>query len=478
MTRVDHSFDNVEDIKNLIKTLKASGAKNLVAKFTIPSGEFCQTAIWIDSLSESDLIKGIPISGVFDGMQSLVNSDAILRIDPATISTDIAPIHRKTNSVVGIGSIFSADGQHEVNTDPRHVAQKAIEAMKRSGIGDQCLIGPELEFSVFDDVTFEVADRMSSFSIVEPEYKKDQSKAEQPNISSHPIGLMPLHYVPEHKDTLFEVRSKILENIESFGFCPRTHLHEDNQGQCEVVVNHDNLVLMADYTQLAKLTAFKVAESFEKVATFMPFPFTGRPGNGHHVNLSLWKDGKNIFANSEPNKLSSNAQYFIGGILKHVKALNCICNPTINSYRRLAAHFNIYHPVGWGENNRTSAIRIPSVSNPEQSRLEIRFPDNTANPYYSYSAILLAGLDGIRNKTRPEDMRVESNLKPPFLHTSGFARDLYDAALNLDVDREFLKYEGVFDDGIIDFICHRAVLMSQQGVFTTSPLDFEQSFSI
>lgn len=472
------SASHLVDGKAFLKKLKSSKAKNLIVKFTIPTGEFCQTSIWIESLKESDLTKGIPVSGVFEGVNSLVESDAVLRLDPSTLRTEIAPIHLGSKSVIGIGSLHKPNVVNPVNPDPRHVASKANEALKQSGIGDECLIGPELEFSVFDDVTFDNSDGASFHRIREAEYKKNEPKTESSKLSAHPMGLMPLHYLPEHKDTLFDVRSKILENLESFGYRPRSHLHEDNQGQCEVVIEHDSLVRMADYTQIAKLSTFQVAKSFDKVASFMPFPFTGRPGNGHHVNISIWKEGVNIFANTNSNGLSDEARYFAGGILKHSKALNCICNPSINSYRRLAAHFNIYQALALAENNRTTAIRVPAVSNPKNMRLEIRFPDNTANPYYSYSALLLAGLDGIKNKTNPDEVSRAPKLSPPFSHEFGFARDLYEAASCLHEDREFLKCDGVFDDGLIDFLCHKAILLSQQGLFTTAPLDFEQSFSL
>jgi len=484
---LDNKAVTTEQAKDFIKKLKQLKVKNLIIKFTIPSGEFCQAALWVSVLKPIDIQKGVPLSGIYEGWRSVAQSDSILLPDITRIFQ--RPYQEEKSpgsSVMVFGSIANPITFEAEQFDGRMIALKAIRALQESGIGDECKIGPELEFSVFNDVSFGSDVTESFFRIDEPEYAKRKSRYEILDYNAHPVGVSTMHHHPAHKDSYFDFRALVMQELENWKYTPKSHIHEDHPGQNEVNIQHGNLLEMADFTQMYKYLVHETAKHKGKVATFMPQPVSSRYGNGHHINISIWKEGKNIFSGDEPGGISKVALHFIGGIMQHAKALNAICNPSVNSYRRLANHYNNKMPVNFELYNRVTPIRIPAFREKQEARIEIRFPDCMANPYLAYSAVLMAGIDGIKQKIDAvalvkknqqhgsHDQTIQQfNLRTPY----GFSRDLYEAAISLLTDSAFLRAKDVFIEPVLMSIINQAINSHEDLIRSPTVGDFYMSFS-
>jgi len=283
-------------------------------------------------------------------------------------------------------------------------------------------------------------------------------------------------------DQLQDVRSAMCLALEQMGVEVEVHHHEvANAGQCEIGTRFETLVKRADWTQMLKYAVLNTAHAYGKTATFMPKPIVGDNGSGMHVHQSVWKDGKNLFAGDGYSGLSEFALYYIGGIIKHARALNAITNPGTNSYKRLVPGFEAPVKLAYSARNRSASIRVPYVPNPKGRRIEVRFPDPTANPYLAFSAMLMAGLDGVQNKIHPGDpadknlydLPPEEDAKIPTVCSS------LDMALDyLDRDREFLTRGGVFTNDMID--AYIALKMEEVTRFrmTTHPVEYDMYYSL
>ncbi len=366
--------------------------------------------------------------------------------------------------------------------DPRSVAKRAQEYLKSTGIGDTAYFGPENEFFVLDDVRWG-SDLSGSFVKIDSEEASWNSEKVYPdgNMGHRPTvkgGYFPVPPV----DSLHDIRAAMCLALEDMGLKTEVHHHEvATAGQCEIGVGFNSLVRKADEVQILKYVVWNVAHAYGKTATFMPKPIVGDNGNGMHVHQSIAKDGNNIFTGDLYGGLSETALYYIGGIIKHARALNAFTNASTNSYKRLVPGFEAPVMLAYSARNRSASVRIPFVANPKARRIEVRFPDSTANPYLAFSAMLMAGLDGIQNKIHPGDAMDKDLYDLPPEEAKSIPTVCYalDQALDaLDADRAFLTAGGVFTDDQIDGYIELKMEEITRLRMTTHPVEFDMYYSL
>jgi glutamine synthetase len=399
--------------------------------------------------------------------------------DPNTANVD--PFMEEPTLFLSCDVLEPGDGK-PYERDPRSLAKRAETYLKSSGIGDTAFFGPEPEFFIFDQVHWHVDMSGCAVRITSEEAPWSSNRdIEGGNLAHRPAvkgGYFPVPPV----DSLQDIRSEMCLILESLGIPVEVHHHEvAAPGQCEIGVKFATLVQRADWLQVQKYVTHNVAASYGKTATFMPKPVVGDNGSGMHVHQSVWKDGKNLFAGDGYAGLSDFALYYIGGIIKHAKALNAITNPGTNSYKRLVPGFEAPVKLAYSARNRSASIRIPYVSNPKGRRIEVRFPDPTCNPYLAFAAMLMAGLDGVENKIHPGEAATkdlyhlppEEDAKIPTV-----CHSLDQALEHLDKDRAFLTKGGVFTDGLIDAYIELKMQEVTRFRMTTHPLEFEMYYSL
>ena len=426
----------------------------------------------------TNLIKhGKPFDGSsIVGWKGIEKSDMVLAPDIATAFED--PFRaRKTVNV--LCDVVNPDGT-SYNRDPRAIAHKAEDYLKETKIADTAYFGPELEFFVFDQVRWD-----NSMGSAFYEIKSEESAwgtGDEDNLNAHRPTVKGGYFPVPPVDSLADLRSEICAYCDLVGVTSEVHHHEvGTAGQCEIGTRLGQAVGRSDDTQIYKYIAKNVALEHGKILTFMPKPVDGDNGTGMHVHQSLMKNGKNIFAGNEYGGLSKTALYYIGGILKHARALNAFTNPTTNSYKRLIPGFEAPTILGYSAHNRSIAIRIPHTGMADQRRIEVRFPDATANPYLTFSAFICAGLDGIQNKIDPKkplDKNMyaltdrEANKLPQVAET------LSDALKSLDKDRKFLTQTGVFDDDVLDSYIDLKIEESRAFRSSPHPIEFDMYFAL
>ena len=413
------------------------------------------------------------------GWKGINESDMILMPDDS--SSVIDPFTDETTLNIRCDIIEPATMQG-YERDPRSVAKRAEEYLKSTGIADTAFFGPEPEFFVFDDVKWNVDISGASYEINSEEAHWSSSKMfEGGNIGHRPKvkgGYFPVPPV----DSLHDLRAKMCQAMEDQGLEVEVHHHEvGTAGQCEIGVKFNTLVKKADEVQVLKYAVHNVAHAYGKTATFMPKPLVGDNGSGMHVHMSLSKDGNNQFSGDGYAGLSETALYYIGGIIKHAKAINAFANASTNSYKRLIPGFEAPVMLAYSARNRSASIRIPYVNSPKARRIEVRFPDPTANPYLAFAALLMAGLDGIKNKIHPGDAADKDLYDLPAEEAAEIptvAESFEEALAALDSDREFLTAGGVFTDDMIDAYIElkkdECVTVSQ----TTHPAEFDLYYSV
>ncbi|MFP4182388.1 MAG: type I glutamate--ammonia ligase, partial [Thiohalospira sp.] len=359
---------------------------------TLPAGE-----IEADDFSEGKMFDGSSIQG----WKGINESDMILMPDASTAVMDPFTDEPTMNLRCDIVEPSTMQGYER---DPRSVAKRAEAYIQSTGVADTALFGPEPEFFVLDDVRWGV-DMAGAF------YRVDSEEAEwnsETVFSSGNIGHRPSikggYFPVPPVDSLHNLRGAMCQAMEEMGLGVEVHHHEvATAGQCEIGTKFNTMVEKADETQILKYCVHNVAHAYGKTATFMPKPLVGDNGSGMHVHMSLSKDGVNIFSGNEYAGLSENALYYIGGVIKHARALNAFTNASTNSYKRLVPGFEAPVMLAYSARNRSASIRIPHVANPKARRVEVRFPDPTANPYLAFAALAMAGMDGILNKIHPGD---------------------------------------------------------------------------
>ncbi len=438
--------------KEVLEMAKAEGAKVVDVRFMDFPGVWQHMTIPMGELDESTFEDGIGFDGSsIRGWQPIHASDMLLIPDPATAKID--PFYEAPTLVL-IGDIVDPLTREPYTRDPRHIARKAENYLKTTGLGDTAYIGPEAEFFIFDDIRFD-SDRMSAFYAIDSiEGIWNSGRDEGPNLG----------YKPRHKEGYFPVppmdkfqdlRTEMLLVLESLGIDVEAQHHEvATAGQAEIDMRFKPLLQMADQLMWFKYVLKNVAYRHGHTVTFMPKPLFEDNGTGMHTHISIWKDGQPVFAGDKYAGVSQEALYAIGGILKHCKALCAFTNPTTNSYKRLVPGFEAPVNLAYSSRNRSAAVRIPMYStSPKAKRIEFRTPDPSCNGYLAFSAMLMAVIDGIQNKIDPGDPLDKNiyDLPPEELAEVDSAPGSLDEALEaLRADQEFLLKGDVFTQDAID----------------------------
>ncbi|HRK55906.1 MAG TPA: type I glutamate--ammonia ligase [Burkholderiaceae bacterium] len=465
--------------KDVLKMIADNEVQFVDLRFTDTLGKEQHVSLPSKAFNEDHFEHGHPFDGSsIAGWKGIEASDMLLMPDPDSVRMD--PFREENTLILSCDVIEPSTGKG-YERDPRSIAKRAEAYLKSSGLGDTAYFGPEPEFFIFDSVVWSV-DMSGSFVKIKSEEAPWSTAVEFEggNLAHRPTvkgGYFPVPPV----DSLQDIRSEMCLLLEQQGVEVEVHHHEvAGAGQCEIGTKFSTLVKRADWLQILKYTVWNVAASYGKTATFMAKPVVGDNGSGMHVHQSVWKDGQNLFAGNGYAGLSEFALYYIGGIIKHARALNAITNPGTNSYKRLVPGFEAPVKLAYSARNRSASIRIPYVSNPKGRRIEARFPDPTANPYLAFTALLMAGLDGVQNKIHPGDaadknlydLPPEEDVKIPTVCAS------LDQALEyLDKDREFLTRGGVFTNDMID--AYLALKMEEVTRFrqTTHPVEFDMYYS-
>ena len=412
------------------------------------------------------------------GWKGIEASDMLLMPDPSTARMD--PF-REENTLILTCDVVEPSTGKGYDRDPRSLAHRAEAYLKSSGVGDTAYFGPEPEFFIFDAVTWGNDMQGAFFKIKSEEAPWSSSLDYEAGNLGHRPGLKGGYFPVPPVDSFQDMRSEMCLLLEQQGVEVEVHHHEvAAPGQCEIGTKFSTLVKRADWLQIMKYTIWNVAASYGKTATFMPKPVVGDNGSGMHVHQSVWKDGKNLFAGNGYAGLSDFALYYIGGIIKHARALNAITNPGTNSYKRLVPGFEAPVKLAYSARNRSASIRIPYVASDKARRIEVRFPDPTANPYLAFSAMLMAGLDGVQNKIHPGeaadknlyDLPPEEDALIPTVCAS-----LEEALAALDADREFLTAGGVFSSEWIDAFIALKMDEVNKVRMTTHPVEFDLYYS-
>jgi glutamine synthetase len=365
--------------------------------------------------------------------------------------------------------------------DPRSTAKRAEAYLNYTGIADTAYFGPELEFFVFDDMRFKVAMNGCSYEVDSEEGPYNSNREYPQGNMGHRPGVKGGYFPVAPVDSANDMRGEMLAVLDAVGVVPVLHHHEVAPSQHELGTEFSTMIATADNVQKYKYVVHNVAHAYGKTATFMPKPIKGDNGSGMHCHQSLWKDGKPLFAGNGYADLSETCLYYIGGIIKHAKALNAFTNASTNSYKRLIPGFEAPVLLAYSARNRSASIRIPHVASPKGKRIECRFPDSTANPYFAFAAMMMAGLDGIENKIHPGDA-MDKNLYdlPPeeLKDVPTVAGSLREALAALDADREFLKKGDVFTDDQIDAY----ITLKMDEVYalehTPHPVEFQNYYSV
>ncbi|MCA3130282.1 MAG: type I glutamate--ammonia ligase [Betaproteobacteria bacterium] len=464
---------------DVLKLIKDNEVKFVDLRFTDTRGKEQHVSVPSKMFDQSKFDDGHAFDGSsIAGWKGIQASDMLLMPDAGSARMD--PFTDEPTLNITCDVVEPTDGKG-YDRDPRSIAKRAEAYLKSSGIGEVAYFGPEPEFFIFDGVQWSV-DMSGCFVKITSEEAPWSTglDIEGGNMGHRPPvkgGYFPVPPV----DSLQDIRSAMCLALEEQGVEVEVHHHEvAAPGQCEIGTRFAPLVQRADWLQIMKYTIHNVAHSFGKTATFMPKPVVGDNGSGMHVHQSVWRDGQNLFAGNGYAGLSEFALYYIGGIIKHAKALNAITNPGTNSYKRLVPGFEAPINLAYSARNRSASIRIPYVSSPKGRRIEVRFPDPTANPYLAFAAMLMAGLDGVQNKIHPGDP-VDKNLYdlPPeeAKKVPNVCSSLDMALEHLDQDREFLTRGGVFSNDMID--AYIALKMEEVTRFrmTTHPVEFDMYYS-
>jgi glutamine synthetase len=465
---------------DVLKLIKEKGVKFVDLRLTDTRGKEQHVTLPSHMVDESFFEEGKMFDGSsIAGWRGIQDSDMILMPDSATAVMDVFSEEPSLNLRCDVIEPATMQGYMR---DPRSAAKRAEAYLRSTGIADDAFFGPENEFFIFDDVRWSVAMQGAFYAIDSVEAHWQSGKTiEEGNIGHRPAvkgGYFPVPPV----DSLHDIRSAMCIALEEMGLVTEVHHHEvATAGQSEIGVRFASLVKKADEVQILKYVVMNVAHSYGKTATFMPKPLVDDNGNGMHVHQSLSKGGTNLFTGDAYGGLSETALYYIGGILHHAHAINAFCNATTNSYKRLVKGFEAPTLLAYSARNRSAAIRVPYVASPKARRIEVRFPDSSGNPYFAFTALLMAGLDGIQNKIHPGEP-IDKDLYdlPPEeekeIRTVCFT--LQQALEALDRDREFLKAGDVMSDDLID-----AYIALKQDEITrlqksTHPVEFDMYYSL
>src|ERR1700690_4422001 len=465
-------------VGKVLEMLTEHSVEYVDLRFTDPRGKWQHTAQHVSTIEEDTFRDGIMFDGSsIAGWKAINESDMILMPDAATAVMD--PFSAKPSLILFCDIIEPSTGQFYAR-DPRATPKLCEAYVKSSGIGDTVSIGAEAEFFIFDSVKFGTGGNFGSFQI-------DSVEGPGSNVKDYPEGNM--GHRPAVKGGYFPVppvdadsdlRAEMLSTMAEMGVVIEKHHHEVAQSQHELGMKFGPMTRMADHLQIYKYCIHNVANSYGKTATFMPKPIYGDNGSGMHVHQSIWKGGKPLFAGKLYADLSETCLFYIGGIIKHAKALNAFPNPATNSYKRLIPGFEAPVLLAYSARNRSASCRIPYATNPKAKRVEVRFPDAAANPYLAFAAMLMAGLDGVKNKLDPGPA-VDKDLYdlPPaeLKQIPTVCGSLREALGYLNADRDFLNAGGVFDNDFIDSYIDLKMSEVIRFEHTPHPVEFDMYYS-
>jgi 3-(hydroxyamino)phenol mutase len=465
---------------DVLSLIKEKEVKFVDYRFTDTRGKEHHVSVPAKIVSTEVFDNGHAFDGSsIAGWKGIQASDMLLMPDPGSAVLD--PFMDETTLLLTCDVIEPADGKG-YERDPRSLAKRAEVYLRSTGIGDTVYFGPEPEFFIFDAVEWSVDMSGSSCKVFSTEAAwSTGDKFEGGNMGHRPTvkgGYFPVPPV----DSLQDIRSAICIALDQMGVPVEVHHHEvATAGQCEIGTRFAPLVQRADWLQRLKYCVHNTAAAYGKTATFMPKPIVGDNGSGMHCHQSVWKEGRNLFDGNGYAGLSDFALYYIGGIIKHAKALNAFTNPGTNSYKRLVPGFEAPINLAYSARNRSAAVRVPYVTSGKARRIEVRFPDPTCNPYLGFAAMLMAGLDGVQNKIHPGDP-MDKNLYdlPPeeAEKVPHPCASLDEALAELDRDRAFLTRGGVFTDDMIDAYVELKMEEVTRFRMTTHPVEYDMYYSL
>ncbi len=468
-----------DDVKKVLDLIKQNDVKYVDFRFTDPRGKWQHLAHHVSTVDEDLLTEGVMFDGSsIAGWKDISESDMTLMPDLATAVMD--PFAAQPMLILTCDVHEPLTGQ-PYGRCPRSVAKRAEQYLAYSGIGDTALFGPELEFFVFDSVRFKVEQNVCFYQIDSEEgpYNSDRDYPDG-NFGHRPPpkgGYFPVPPVDHDAD----LRAEMVTVLADMGVSVEKHHHEVAPSQHELGIKFSTLVRCADNVQAYKYAVHNVAHSYGKTATFMPKPVMKDNGSGMHCHQSIWKKNKPLFAGTGYADLSETALFYIGGIIKHARALNAITNPSTNSYKRLVPGFEAPVLLAYSSRNRSASCRIPHAASPKGKRVEVRFPDPAANPYLAFAAMLMAGLDGIENRIHPGDAMDKNlyDLPPEELKSvPTVCGSLRQAMAALEEDHEFLKKGDVFSDDLLESYLELKRAENIAYETTTHPIEFQMYYSV
>ncbi len=469
----------MSDVQTVLDMIRENDAEFVDYRFTDPRGKWhhmtmCASAVGEDELEDGILFDGSSIAG----WKAINESDMIIKPD---LSSAVMDPFSAQAQVILFCTVYEPDTGERYGRDPRGTAERAENYLKSTGLGDQVFVGPEAEFFVFDEVTYSSDSHNTFFKLDDEEAPCNSGKELDGGNTGHRPRIKGGYVPVPPVDSSADMRAEMVTTLKNMGVTVEKHHHEVAPSQHELGVKFEPLTLCADKIQLYKYVVHNVAHSYGKTATFMPKPVAGDNGSGMHTHLSIWKDGQPTFAGEGYAGLSQNCLHFIGGIIKHAKALNAFTNPSTNSYKRLVPGFEAPVLLAYSARNRSASCRIPHGSNPRAKRVEVRFPDPAANPYLAFAALMMAGLDGIRNKINPGesmdrdlyDLPAEELENIPTV--SGSLREALDA---LKSDHDFLLAGDVFSKDQIDAYIELKSEEVQRFEMAPHPVEFDLYYSV
>ena len=469
----------MKNATDVLKMIKDKDVKFVDLRFTDTKGKMQHVTADVSCVDEAMFSEGYAFDGSsIAGWKGIEASDMLLM--PEASSAHVDPFFAQTTVAIFCDVREPSTGQ-PYDRDPRSMAKKAEAYMMSLGIGDAVYFGPEAEFFIFDDVRFSIDTYKVGFSVDSSELPSNSNtEYEMGNLAHRPRikgGYFPVPPI----DSCQDIRSEMLSVLTEMGVKVEKHHHEVASAQHELGVKFGPMIQMADHMQIYKYVVHQVAQAYGKTATFMPKPIFGDNGSGMHVHQSIWKGGQPMFAGNKYADLSEMCLFYIGGILKHAKAINAFTNPLTNSYKRLVPGYEAPVLLAYSARNRSASCRIPHVTSPKAKRIEIRFPDPGANPYLAFTAMLMAGLDGINNKIHPGEP-MDKNLYdlPPaeLAKIPTVAGSLREALDCLDKDRAFLKMGGVMSDDMIDAYIELRMAENMRYEMTPHPVEYDMYYSV
>lgn len=466
--------------ENVMKLIKDQDAKFVDLRFTDTKGKEQHVTIPAATVDDDFFNDGKMFDGSsISGWKGINESDMVLMPDPDTAVLD--PFY--DDATINIRcDVLEPSTMQGYERDPRSLAKRAEAYLASTGIADTAFFGPEPEFFIFDDVRWSDSVNGAFFKIDSDEGSWNSDAITEDKNTGHRPGVKGGYFPVPPVDSQQNIRSAMCTILEEMGVPVEVHHHEvATAGQAEIGTAFNTLLKRADQNMILKYVVQNVAHAYGKTATFMPKPLVGDNGNGMHVHQSLAKDGVNLFAGDQYGGLSEMALHYIGGIFKHARAINAFANASTNSYKRLVPGFEAPVMLAYSARNRSASCRIPWVSSPKARRIEVRFPDSCGNPYFTFAALMMAGLDGIQNKIDPgqpmeQDLydltREEEKEIPTVAHSLDMALDA------LNADREFLTAGGVFTDDMIDGYIELKMVEVDRLRMATHPVEFDQYYSL